>query len=312
MPTNWRANWKGYLQLGVVTCPVALYSATSTSDRIIFNTLNRSTGHRVRREFIDSATGETVEKDNQVKGYETEKDQYIVLEPDEIAEAGPKSAKTGDRTGDNPGDKTIEVSAFIACSEIDEAFYDKPYYLAPTDRIGEETFVVIREGLRRRDAAALAHTVLFRRLRTLLIRPHGDGLLATTLHFDYEIRSASDAFAEIPELRIQPEMLDLAKHIIQTKQGAFDPAQYEDRYEAALADLIKAKLEGRAIAAPHKRQPRPAVDLMQALRDSAGLAPKSQRRAKVKNASPAAQKRPTKEKTQEKPTKSRPARRKAS
>lgn len=308
MRTNWRANWKGYLQLGAVTCPVALYSATSTSDRIVFNTLNRATGHRVRREFIDSATGETVEKDNQVKGYETEKDQYIVLEPDEIAEAGASSAKTGAKSGD----KTIDVSAFIACSEIDEAFFDKPYYLAPTDRIGEETFVVIREGLRRRDAAALAHAVLFRRLRTLLIRPHGDGLLATTLHFDYEIRSASDAFAEIPELQIQPEMLDLAKHIIQTKQGAFDPTQYEDRYEAALADLIKSKLEGRAIAAPRKRQPRQPADLMQALRDSAGLAPKSQRRAKVKNASPAAQKKPAKEKPREKPAKSRPARRKAS
>jgi DNA end-binding protein Ku len=304
MRANWRANWKGYLRLGAVTCPVALYSATSTSDRIVFNTLNRSTGHRVRREFVDSATGETVEKDDQVKGYETEKDQYIVLEPDEIAEAGPKSGKAGD--------KTIDVSAFIACSEIDEAFFDKPYYLAPTDRIGEETFVVIRDGLRRRDAAALAHAVLFRRLRTLLVRPHGNGLLATTLHFDYEIRSASEAFADIPELQIQPEMLDLAKHIIQTKQGAFDPRQYEDRYEAALADLIKAKLEGREIAAPRKRQPHPAADLMQALRESAGLAPKSERRARVKNASPAAQKRPAKDQPQEKSAKSRPGRRKAS
>jgi DNA end-binding protein Ku len=296
MRANWRANWKGYLQIAAVTCPVALYTATSTSERIVFNTLNRSTGHRVRREFVDSATGETVEKDDQVKGYETEKDQYVVLEPDEIAEASPNS------------DKTLDVSAFVACSQIDETFFDKPYYLAPTDRIGEETFVVIREGLRRRDAAAVAHAVLFRRLRTLLIRPHGAGLLATTLHFDYEIRSAAEAFAEIPDLKIQPEMLDLAKHIIQTKQGAFDPAQYEDRYEAALADLIKAKLEGRDVVPPRKRQPQPAVDLMQALRDSAGLAPRSQRRAKTKNASPAAQKGPAKEK----PAKSRAARRKAS
>jgi DNA end-binding protein Ku len=296
MRANWRANWKGYLQIGAVTCPVALYTATSTSERIVFNTLNRSTGHRVRREFVDSATGETVEKDDQVKGYETEKDQYVVLEPEEIAEASPRS------------DKTLDVSAFIACSEIDETFFDKPYYLAPTDRIGEETFVVIREGLRRRDAAAVAHAVLFRRLRTLLIRPHGASLLATTLHFDYEIRSAAEAFAEIPDLRIQPEMLDLAKHIIQTKQGVFDPTQYEDRYEAALADLIKAKLEGRDVVAPRKRQPQPAVDLMQALRDSAGLAPTSHRRAKTKNPAPAAQKGPAKEK----PAKARADRRKAS
>jgi DNA end-binding protein Ku len=291
MQANWRANWKGFLQIGAVTCPVALYTATSTSDRIVFNTLNRSTGHRVRREFVDSATGATVEKDNQVKGYETERDQYVILEPDEIAEASPKS------------DKTLDVSAFVACSEIDETYFDKPYYLAPTDRIGEEAFTVIREGLRRRDAAAVAHAVLFRRLRTFLIRPHGPGLLATTLHFDYEIRSAAEVFATIRDLQIKPEMLDLAKHIIQTKRGAFDPAQYEDRYEAALADLVKAKLEGRTIVAPRNSQPRPAVDLMQALRDSAGLAPKSQRRAKAKNPSPA---------VQEKPAKSRPARRKAS
>ncbi len=178
-----RAIWKGYLQLGAVTCPVALYTAASTSDRIVFNTVNRATGHRVRREFVDSETGDPVEKDDQVKGYEAEKDQYIVLEADEIAAAAVKS------------DKTLDVAAFVAASDIDEAFLDKPYYLAPADRTGDEIFVVLRDGLRDRDAVAVAHAVLFRRLRALLIRPHGAGLIATTLHFDYEVRSAAEVFA---------------------------------------------------------------------------------------------------------------------
>lgn len=269
-----RAIWKGYLQLGAVTCPVALYTAASTSDRIVFNTVNRATGHRVRREFIDSETGDPVEKDNQVKGYEAEKDQYVILEADEIAAAAVKS------------DKTLDVAAFVAASDIDEVFFDKPYYLAPADRTGDEIFVVLRDGLRDRDAVALAHAVLFRRLRALLIRPHGAGLIATTLHFDYEVRSATEAFASIPDLRIKTEMLDLARHIIETKQGAFDPADYQDRYEAALADLVKAKLEGRAIAAPKKQKPRSALDLMQALRDSAGPAPKSRSRSQGSKQAP--------------------------
>jgi DNA end-binding protein Ku len=279
------------LQLGAVTCPVALYTATSASDRIVFNTINRMSGRRVRREFVDSATGETVEKDDQVKGYETEKDRYVILEADEIAEAQAKS------------DKTLQVSAFVARSEIDEVFFDKPYFLAPGDKIGEETFGIIREGLRRRDEAAVAHAVLFRRQRTLLIWPHDAGLIATTLHFDYEIRSAAEAFANIPDLPIKGEMLDLAKHIIQTKKGAFDPAQYQDRYEAALADLVKIKLEGGTLATPRQPQPRRSVDLMQALRDSAGMTPKSQGATKAAKTSSSAGKRPAK---------SRPASQKAS
>ena len=255
-----RAIWKGYLQLGAVTCPVALYTAASTSDRIVFNTVNRATGHRVRREFVDSETGDAVEKDDQVKGYEAEKDQYVVLEADEIAAAAVQERQ-------DPRHRR-----FCRASDIDEAFLDKPYYLAPADRTGDEFFVVLRDGLRDRDAVAVAHAVLFRRLRALLIRPHGAGLIATTLHFDYEVRSATEVFASIPDLRIKTEMLDLARHIIETKQGAFDPADYQDRYEAALADLVKAKLEGRTIAAPKKQKPRPALDLMQALRDSAGPA----------------------------------------
>jgi DNA end-binding protein Ku len=252
-----RANWKGYLKIGELTCPVAIYTAASTSDRIAFHTLNRTTGHRVHRQFTDSENGKPVEREDQVKGYEVGDGDYIILEPEEVAAAVPDS------------DKTLSVDAFVEMDGLDNVYFDKPYYLAPSDRNGEEAFALIREGLKAKKVAALARTVIFRRARTLLIRAEDQGLIATTLNFDYEVRWAKDAFSDIPEMKIKGEMLDLAKHIIETKKGAFDPSKYEDRYEAALAELVKAKLEGKKIPARKPVKSGEVVDLMEALRESA-------------------------------------------
>ena len=252
-----RANWKGYLKLAELACTVSLYTAVSTSERIVFHTINRETGHRVRRQFIDEETGKPVETTDQVKGYETAKGEYVMLEPEEIASALPES------------DKTLGFDAFLECDTIDDLYFDRPYYLAPSDTISEKAFAVMREGMREKKVAGLARTVLFRRLRTLLLRPYGAGMIATTLNFDYEIRSPEEAFPDIPDRKIKGEMLELAKHIIETKRGKFDPSEFEDRYEAALAELVRAKLEGKPIEA---RKPEPAsnvVDLMEALRKSA-------------------------------------------
>ena len=257
-----RASWKGYLKIAEVTCPVALYAAASSSERIALHLVNRKTGNRVHRQFVDAVTGKPVEREDQVKGYEVDKDEYVMLEPEEILAAVPES------------DKTLNVSAFIARSDVDDVYFDRPYYLGPSDRSAEEAFALIREGLRRADVAAVAQTVLFRRVRTVLIRAFDLGLAATTLNYDYEVRSAAEAFADVPEIRIKGEMLELAKHIINTKRGAFDPAAFHDRYEEALAELVKAKLEGRAIEAPKPPKPQRAADLMAALRESAGLGPK--------------------------------------
>jgi DNA end-binding protein Ku len=256
-----RASWKGYLKIAEVTCPVALYAAASSAERIALHLINRKTGHRVHRQFIDAVTGKPVEREDQVKGYEVDKDEYVVLEPEEILAAVPES------------DKTLSVSAFIATSEVDDVYFDRPYYLGPSDRSAEEAFALIREGLRAADVSAVAQTVLFRRVRTMLIRADGAELAATTLNYDYEVRAAEDAFADVPSIKIKGEMLELAKHIIDTKRGAFDPAAFHDRYEAALAELVKAKLEGRAIEAPKPPKPQRAADLMTALRESAGLGP---------------------------------------
>jgi DNA end-binding protein Ku len=275
-----RANWKGFLKIAELTCPVALYTAASTSDRIAFHMINRTTGNRVRRQFVDSDTGKSVERDDQVKGYETGSGDYVVLEPEEVAAAVPHS------------DKTLAVDAFVRCRDIDDVYFDKPYYLAPSNEHGEDVFVLIRDGMRTREVAALAQTVLFRRVRTLLVYPHGDGLIATTLNFDYEVRSAKEAFDGVPDLQVKGEMLELAEHIIKTKTGSFDPAHFDDRYEAAVAELVKAKMAGKKIEVRKEKKPEKVVDLMAALRESAGVAgkqPAAKSRsagAKAKSAAP--------------------------
>lgn len=274
-----RANWKGFIKLGELACSVGLYTAVSSSERISFNTVNRKTGNRVQREFVDSETGDIVEREDQVKGYETENGAYVVLEPEEVAGAIPES------------DKTLSIEAFIPCDEIDDVYFDKPYYLVP-DKQGAEAFFLIRDGMEKAGVAALARTVLFRRLRTVLLRPQGRGLVASTLNFDYEVRSSEEAFDDVPDLKIKGEMLDLAKHIIGTKAGAFDPKSFDDRYETAVTELVKAKIEGRKIPKKKVAKPKAPKDLLQALRESADMAGGADSRRKRGTAKSAAAKSP--------------------
>ncbi|TAY14038.1 Ku protein [Rhizobium leguminosarum] len=258
MPSGQRAQWKGFLKFGEVSCGVALYTAASTSDRITFNTINKATGNRVNRIFIDSETEDPVPREAQTKGFEIENGHYIIIDPEEVSAAIPES------------NKTLEIEAFIPCSDVDDIYFDKPYYLTP-DKMGGDAFAALRDAMKKSMVAAIARTVLFRRMRTVLIRPHGKGLIASTLNYDYEVRSSEKAFEEMPKLKIQGEMLDLAKHIISTKKGEFDPATFDDRYEAALADLVKAKLEGKSLPKPKKVQVSKPNDLLAALRESAGM-----------------------------------------
>lgn len=252
-----RAIWKGVLKIAEVTCPVALYTAASTSERISFHTLNRRTGHRVHRQFVDEVTGKPVEKEDQVKGYDRGDGTYVVLEPEEIAEATPES------------DKVLDVATFLPCDEIDDLFFDRPYYVTPSTPAAAEAFGLIRDVMAEKEAVALARTVIFRRMRSILIRPHDVGMVATTLNFDYEVRPAESAFDDIPKLKIEGEMLELAEHIIRTKAGRFDPRAFDDRYESALAELVKAKIEGRKIKPLKRPEPAKVVNLLDALRQSA-------------------------------------------
>ncbi|PVE50662.1 Ku protein [Rhizobium rhizogenes] len=258
MASGHRAQWKGFIKFGEVSCGAALYTAASTSDRITFNTINKATGNRVNRVFVDGETEEPVPKEQQTKGFEIENGQYVIIYPEEVAATIPES------------NKTLEIEAFIPCSDVDDVYFDKPYYLTP-DKMGGDAFVALRDGMRKSKVAAIARTVLFRRMRTVLIRPHGKGLIATTLNYDYEVRSSKKAFEEMPKLKIEGEMLDLAKHIISTKKGDFDPATFDDRYESALAELVKAKMEGRSLPKPKKVEVSKPNDLLAALRESAGM-----------------------------------------
>ena len=252
-----RANWKGYLKLSLVSCPVQLFPATTTKDRVSFHLLHRETGNRLRRKLIDSGTDEPVEADEQVKGYEVGKNQYIVMEEDEIDAVAIES------------NHTIDIEAFVPRDEIDETFLDTPYFLTPDGKMGEEAFSVIREAMNEKKVVGIGRVVLYRRERPILLEPRGKGLVATTLRYAYEVRDDKDYFEDIAERDVSGEMLDLATHIIGRKMAHFDPKRFEDRYQNALLELIEAKRTHQPVksSAPASK-PSNVVSLMDALRRS--------------------------------------------
>ena len=253
-----RAIWKGYLSIGDVGCAVALYSAIDAQERTSFHIINRDTGNRVRRQYVDEDTWKPVETGDLVKGYDQADGQTVILEADEIRDAVPDS------------DKRLEMSTFLPCSEIDTLYLERPYFLAPADAQSVEAYDLIRDSMEATNVAAIAQTVLFRRIRSVLIRPEGRGMIATTLNYDYEVRNPAESFGDIPKVKIDPEMLDLARHIIDTKMGRFEPAAFEDRYEEALAELVRAKIAGRRPKKLPKRKAENVTSLLDALRRSAG------------------------------------------
>jgi len=245
--------------------------------------VNRRSGHRLRRLFVDSGAGKPVERDHQVKGYEVDTDRYVVLTEEEIEAAIPDSTKT------------IEIEAFVPRDQVDRVAIDRPYYLAPADAVGAEAFAVIRAACEKAGAVGIGRTVLFRRDRVVMLCPEGPGFLANLLHFEYEMRDEAQAFDDIPTIKIAGEMLDLAKHIIGQKKGKFEPDKFEDRYETALLELIRAKQRGETIKPPPAPKRGQVIDLLAALRESAGGAKagrktpaKSKTAAKSKRKAPAA------------------------
>ncbi len=251
-----RANWKGYLKLSLVSCAVALFPATSTSQRTRFNILSRKSGHRVRYDVVDAETGEQVPEDDRVKGYKVENNAYVFVEDEELDKVALESTHT------------IDIEAFVPRSEVDALYLDAPYYLVPDDRIAQEAFAVIREAMKKEDVVGLARVVLNRRERIVMIEPRERGLLVTTLHYKNEVRNADVYFEDIPEIKISADMLDLAVHIVETKAAHFDPAKFEDRYEEALAELIQSKRAGETVTPKPVSQPSNVVNLMDALRRS--------------------------------------------
>jgi DNA end-binding protein Ku len=251
-----RPNWKGYLKLALVSCPVAMFSATSSSERISFHMMNRNTGNRLKQQYIDAETGDLVDSTDRVKGYEVARNDYVLIEPEELKDVQLESTHT------------IEIEHFVPRSEIDPVYYDSSYYIVPDDEVGAEAFAVIREAMRKRDMVGLARVVLYGRERIIMLEPRGKGLAGTTLHYNYEVREDKSYFDEITNKTVAKDMLDLASHIIDTKVGHFDPSEFKDRYQDAVVDLIRAKRAGKPLPAPAAPKPSNVVNLMDALKRS--------------------------------------------
>jgi DNA end-binding protein Ku len=252
-----RAYWKGYLKLSLVSCPIALYPASSASERIALKTVNKRTGNRLRQQMIDSVTGDVVDQEDRGKGYETGRDRYLLVEDEELEKIALES------------NHTIDVERFVPRDEIDERYLDSPYYIAPTDTVGQEAFVVIREAMKDKNMVGLGRVVLYRRERLLMLEPYDKGIKATSLRYAYEVREAAPYFEDIPDLKLPGEMRDLAKHIIDSKAGHFEPATFEDRYENALIEMLRKKQAGlpEEPAAP-VAEPSRVINLMDALKRS--------------------------------------------
>jgi DNA end-binding protein Ku len=266
-----RAYWKGSLKLSLVTCPIALYPASTQAEKTHFHQINIKTGHRLKQQMVDERTGRVVDKEHKGRGYELAKGRYVEIDEDELEAVKLESTHT------------IEIDDFVPAEDIDERYLDKPYYVVPNGKAGADAFAVIRDAMSRKDKVALARVVLSNREHVIALKPLGKGLLGTTLRYPYELRDEDDYFDDIPNPRVSKDMVDLAAHILDTKSSKFDPHKFKDKYENALRALVKRKAAGKTIEVPEKREDESnVIDLMDALTQSLGRkhAKKSKRAGK--------------------------------
>ena len=271
-----RASWKGYIKLSLVSCPVRLYPATSSSERITFNQLHKDTHNRINMKPVDPELG-LVERSDLVRGYQYEDKQYVIIE-DEDLEAVKIEAN-----------HTLNIEAFVDADDVPQIYEDSPYYLAPDGAMAEETFIVLREAMRKANKVAIARLVMSSRERVVTIGAYDKGMMVQTLRMANEVRATSTYFDEIPESKADAEMLQLAEALIKQKVTKFDIKNYEDRYEVALREMIKEKLKGHkpvVAAAPERGN---VINLMDALKASLGQGkPPAESKPKKAAAKPAA------------------------
>ena len=270
-----RPYWKGYLKLSLVACPVAVYTATTTSERVSFRQINKQTGNRLRQQLVDEVTRDVVDAADKGRGYEVDKNVYIQVDDEELEALQIESTHT------------IDIDSFVPRAQIDERYLDSSYYIAPNDQVGREAFAVIREAMRGKNMVALGRIVLAKRERVIALQPWDKGLLGTTLRYAYEVRNAGECFDEIPDMKIPKEMLQLAEHILENKAGDFDPTAFVDHYEEAVVEMLKHKQAG--VPQPKQKAAAPAsnvINLMDALKRSIAAekgTPKSAPARKVKS-----------------------------
>lgn len=274
-----RASWKGYIKLSLVSCPVKMYPATSASERIAFNQLHKDTHNRINMKPVDPELG-LVERSDLVKGYEYEDKQYIIIDDSDLDAVRIES------------NHTMNIEAFVDEEEVDVIYQDAPYYLAPDGAMAEETFAVLREAMRQSGKLAIARLVLTNRERVITIGARENGMFVTVLRNPSEVRGTAEYFGNIPDVKPEAEMLQLAEKLIEQKVKKFDPKDYEDRYEVALMAMIREKLKGHKpiiAAAPERGN---VINLMDALKASLGQA-KPAAPSKAKAETPAAAKKPS-------------------
>ena len=207
-----RPYWKGYLKLSLVSCPIALYTATSSGERVAFRQINKKTGNRLRQQLVDEGTGEPVDPDEKGRGYEVDKGVYLQVEDEELDAIAIESSHT------------IDIDSFVPKSEVDERYIDSPYYLVPENKVALEAFAVIRDAMLGKGMVALGRVVLSKRERVIMLQPRGKGLLGATLRYPYEVRDEGIYFGDIGDVQIPKDMLALAEHILESKAAAFDPS----------------------------------------------------------------------------------------
>ena len=249
-----RAYWKGSLKLSLVTCPVALYPASTAAEKTRFHMINRETGNRLKQQMVDVETGDVVEGDQKARGYELAKGKYVEIDKDELEAVQIES------------NHTIDIDSFVPREEIDKRYLNHPYYIVPDGKAGVDAFAVIRDAMKNQDRIALARIVLTNREHVLAIEPLGKGLLGTTLRYPYELRDEADYFDDIKSAKISKDMIELASHILDTKAAHFDPSEFKDDYVKA---LVRRKASGKPVkAAEREEQPSNVVNLMDALKQS--------------------------------------------
>jgi DNA end-binding protein Ku len=252
-----RANWKGYLRLSLVSCPILVYPATSETEKVHFHQLNKATGNRIHLQKVDAETGDPVPAEDIIKGYEIGKGKGYVEVTDEDIEAIEIEST-----------RTIDIDQFVPRDEIDDLYIDRPYYIVPDGKVGRQAFAVIREAIGKHGMLALGRIVLSTREHVVALEPRDRGIVGMLLRYPHEVREPADYFSDIPKEDTPKEMLDLASHIIESMTGHFQPKKFEDRYEDALRDLIKRKQAGKEITPAKFETPKTTTNLMDALRAS--------------------------------------------
>jgi len=250
-----RPTWSGHLRLSLVTCPVALYTGTSSASDVSFNLINPKTNNRIKMITTDPDTG-PIERSALVKGYQVEKGRYVLLTDEEI-----KSVKLETT-------RAIDIERFVDAADIDRLYWNDPYYLVPDGDLAVEAFAVIREAMRKSDKIALGRVVMHTRERLVALEPRDNGILCYTLRTDDEVRKPEDYFGGIKDVKVDAGMIAIAEKIIEQKEGPFEPAEFRDHYEDALRALIAEKEKGNKVTVAEPARETEVVDLMEALRRS--------------------------------------------